>query len=74
MTERLMTAREIADSFGFNGPGWVLAQTRREPDSLPCFRLGVDHGPVRFRASEVEEWLERRRSVKCERPDQPGRG
>lgn len=57
MIEPLLTARDVAKAFGFNGPGWVLDQTRRANDPLPCYRLGADCGPVRFRASEVEAWL-----------------
>lgn len=60
MIEPLMTAREVADTFGFTNPEWVLDQTRKEPP-LPSYRLGGDRGPVRFRASEVEDWLQARR-------------
>jgi len=60
MIEPLLTARDVAEAFGFSGPGWVLEQTRREEDPMPCYRLGATHGPVRFRASQVEEWLTKR--------------
>lgn len=60
--EPLLTARQVAEMFGFNGPVWVLDQTRREHDAMPCYRLGADHGPVRFRASQIEEWLDRRQA------------
>lgn len=60
MTEPLLTAREVAETFAFSNPEWVLDQTRK-PDPLPSYRLGGDHGPVRFRASEVEDWLQARR-------------
>jgi hypothetical protein len=65
--EPLLTARQVADSFGFNGPAWVLRQTRNERDPMPCYRLGADCGPVRFRASEVEAWLDRRHSLRGKR-------
>jgi excisionase family DNA binding protein len=56
MTERLLTARELAEILG------VSADTvldRFERGELPGFRLwGVKGGPVRFRLSEVEMALE----------------
>lgn len=58
--EPLLTARQVAETFHFTSPGWVLDQARRESDPLPSYRLGADYGPVRFRASEVEAWLLRR--------------
>lgn len=58
--EKLLTARQVADAFGFLSPGWVLEQARKEDDPMPSYRLGADHGPVRFRASQVEEWLSKR--------------
>jgi predicted DNA-binding transcriptional regulator AlpA len=58
--EPLMTARQVADAFAFPRVQWVLEQAKRKHDPLPCYRLGGDHGPVRFRASEVEEWLAKR--------------
>jgi predicted DNA-binding transcriptional regulator AlpA len=58
--EPLLTAREVFETFSFSSPGWVLAQSRRVHDPLPCYRLGADCGPVRFRASEVEAWLAKR--------------
>lgn len=60
MVEPLLTARQVAETFHFTSPGWVLDQARRESDPLPSYRLGADYGPVRFRASEVEAWLLRR--------------
>lgn len=62
MVEPLLTAREVAEAFAFSGPGWVLDRTHLPDDPLPCYRLGGDSGPVRFRASEVEAWLARRSS------------
>jgi hypothetical protein len=61
--ERLLTARQIASAFGFNGPAWVLRHSRPGmPDPMPCYRMGADCGPVRYRASEVEAWLGRRQA------------
>jgi hypothetical protein len=56
--EKLLTARQVTDAFGFLSPGWE--------DPMPSYRLGADHGSVRFRASEVEAWLQRR-STKASR-------
>ena len=53
MTERLLSARELADVLGMS-PATVLDWF--EADRLPGFKLPT--GPVRFRASEVEAWLE----------------
>ena len=60
MVEPLLTARQVAETFAFTSPGWVLDQARRQDDPLPSYRLGADYGPVRFRASEVEAWLTKR--------------
>lgn len=58
MTERLLTARELAERWG------VSADTildRWQAGELPGFRIfGGERGPVRFRESEIaaleEEW------------------
>ncbi len=57
MTERLLTARELADLLGLS-PGTIL--DRFERGDLPGFRLdgGRIGAPVRFRWSEIEAWLE----------------
>lgn len=56
MTERLLTARELAGYLGLSA-GTVLDWF--EAGRLPGFRLGGRKGgPVRFRLSEVEAWLE----------------
>ena len=56
MTERLLTARELADLLGLS-TGTVLDYF--EAGRLPGFRLGGRKGgPVRFRQSEVEAVLE----------------
>ena len=60
--ERLMTAREVADYLGF-APATVLDWF--EAGRLPGFKLGT---AVRFRASEVEAWLEQRRVAPSHRP------
>lgn len=56
MTERLLTARELAELLGLKA-GTVLDWF--EAGRLPGFRLGgAKGGPVRFRASEVLAVLE----------------
>jgi excisionase family DNA binding protein len=55
MTERLLTARELADYLGLS-TDTVL--DRFERGDLPGFRLfGKKGGPVRFRLSEIEATL-----------------
>ncbi len=57
MTERLLTARELAELLGLSA-GTVLDWFER--GDLPGFRLlGRKGGPVRFRESEVLATLER---------------
>ncbi len=64
MTEPLLRAREVAERLGMSSD-WVL--DRWEAGELPGFRLGSR--AVRFRWSEVEEWLEaRRQGPSVERP------
>jgi predicted DNA-binding transcriptional regulator AlpA len=58
--ERLLTARQVADAFGFTSPEWVLNRAGQTKDPIPCYRLGAGGGPVRFRASEIEAWLSTR--------------
>ena len=58
MTDRLLRAFEVADLLGFS-PATVL--DRFERGDLPGFRLGRKGGPVRFRESEIEAWIESRR-------------
>ncbi len=53
--ERLLTAREVADALGAT-PRWVLDHWAA--GELPGFRL--TGRMVRFRASEIEAWLESR--------------
>lgn len=68
MIEPILTARQVAELFGFDRTGWVLEQADpRNADPMPSFRFGRDgkRGPVRFRASEVEAWLQRRHSAKA---------
>jgi predicted DNA-binding transcriptional regulator AlpA len=67
VSERLLTAREVAELLGLS-PATVL--DRFEVGDLPGFKLyGKRGGPVRFRWSEIEAALE------GWRPDAaPGRG
>jgi excisionase family DNA binding protein len=55
MSERLLTARELADYLGF-APDTIVDWA--EAGVLPAFKIG---GRLRFRLSEVEGWLEGRR-------------
>ena len=56
MTERLLTARELAEILGLS-PATIL--DRFERGELPGFRLfGRKGGPVRFRESEIEAALD----------------
>jgi nitrogen PTS system EIIA component len=55
VTERLLTARELADLLGFSASTIVDWAERGE---LPAFKLG---GRLRFRESEALQWLEERR-------------
>ena len=52
MTERLVTARELGEYLRLS-PSTVL--DRFERGDLPGYKIG---GPVRFRLSEIEAWLE----------------
>ena len=54
--DSLLTAREVAMRFGAT-PRWVLNQW--QAGNLPGFRLSEKM--VRFRASEIDQWLEDRR-------------
>jgi excisionase family DNA binding protein len=58
MSERLLSARELADHLGVT-PSWVLRHW--QAGELPGYRLGMTSHPVRFRLSEVEAWLATRR-------------
>jgi excisionase family DNA binding protein len=55
VTERLLTARELADLLGF-APGTIVDWF--EAGKIPGFRIG---GRLRFRLSEVNDWLEEQR-------------
>jgi excisionase family DNA binding protein len=55
VSERLLTARELADYLGFSAATIV---DWAEAGKLPVFKIG---GRLRFRASEVEAWLQERR-------------
>jgi excisionase family DNA binding protein len=51
----MLTAREVAELLGF-GAGTIVDWAER--DALPCFKIG---GRLRFRESEVLDWLEGQR-------------
>jgi excisionase family DNA binding protein len=56
VTERLLTARELADVLGLSS---ATVLDRFEAGDLPGFRLfGRKGGPVRFRESEILSALE----------------
>jgi excisionase family DNA binding protein len=55
VSERLLTARELADLLGFQA-GTVVDWA--EAGTVPAFKIG---GRLRFRESEVLAWLEERR-------------
>ena len=55
MTERLLTARELAEHLGFTA-GTIVDWF--EAGEIPGFKLG---GRLRFRLSEVETWMEAHR-------------
>jgi PTS system nitrogen regulatory IIA component len=58
VTERLLTARELAELLGFQA-GTIVDWAER--GRVPCFKVG---GRLRFRLSEVERWLESCRVTK----------
>jgi predicted DNA-binding transcriptional regulator AlpA len=54
--ERLLTARELGELLGMK-TAWVL--DRWEAGEIPGFKIGQGRAaPVRFRASEIEAWLQ----------------
>lgn len=55
--EQLLIARELAARLGF-AAGTIVDWVERDEDPLPAFKVG---GRLRFRESEVLEWLEKRR-------------
>jgi PTS system nitrogen regulatory IIA component len=55
VTERLLSAREVAEVLGF-AAGTVVDWAER--GDVPAFKIG---GRLRFRESEVLDWLEERR-------------
>ena len=72
MSERLLTSRELGDLLGFTSS---TIQDWYEAGKLPGFKLG---GRLRFRESEVLEWLEAKRPGAEEKlsttPRTPDRG
>ena len=59
MTERLLNARQLSEVLSFSASTIVDWSER---DEIPSFKLG---GRLRFRASEVEAWLEQKRNGKA---------
>jgi excisionase family DNA binding protein len=55
VTERLLTARELAELLGFTA-GTIVDWA--EAGTIPAFKIG---GRLRFRESEVLDWLDGRR-------------
>jgi len=55
VTDRLLTAREVAELLGFAADTIV---DWAEDGRVPCFKIG---GRLRFRLSEVEAWVESQR-------------
>jgi nitrogen PTS system EIIA component len=55
VSDRLLSARELADYLGFQA-GTIVDWA--EAGTVPAFKLG---GRLRFRLSEVEAWLESQR-------------
>jgi excisionase family DNA binding protein len=62
VTERLLTTRELAEFIGFS-PATI--QDWFERGKIPGFRIG---GRLRFRAIEVERWLEEQRRAPRREP------
>jgi excisionase family DNA binding protein len=55
VAERLLTAAQLAETLGFSASTIV---DWAEAGKIPAFKIG---GRLRFRASELEPWLERHR-------------
>jgi excisionase family DNA binding protein len=68
VTDRLLTAAELAEMLGLSA---ATILDRWQAGNLPGFKLWGDSGPVRVRASEVDEWLEtcRRGPAVCAQPE-----
>jgi excisionase family DNA binding protein len=56
VTDRLLTTRQVSDKLGLSPEAVLRLWRRRE---LPGFRLSSR--VLRFRESEIEEWLEGKR-------------
>jgi excisionase family DNA binding protein len=57
---RLLRPCDVVDILGVSR-SWLYAAANA--GRIPCVRLGGDDGPVRFRADELEAWLEASRVV-----------
>ena len=55
MTERLLTARELAELLGF-APGTIVDWA--EAGKLPAYKIG---GRLRFKLSEIEAYVQSKR-------------
>jgi excisionase family DNA binding protein len=55
VTDRLLTAREVAELLGF-AAGTIVDWA--EQDRIPHFKIGT---ALRFRGSEILEWIEEQR-------------
>lgn len=62
MIESMLTAAELAEILGFS-PGTVVDWA--EAGKIPCFKVG---GRLRFRESEILDWLEDCRREPSVRP------
>jgi len=69
MLEAMLNARQLAELLGLSA---ATVLDRFERNELPGFRLfGRKGGPVRFRVSEIEEWLEECRVGPAVSPSRP---
>jgi excisionase family DNA binding protein len=55
----LMTPQQVARMLHIHT---ATLRRYREEEGLPFYRLGGPNGKVRYKLSEVQEWMEKRRS------------
>ena len=60
MNDPLLSSKDVMARFGFSSPTNFWAFVRRE--RIPCVRLS--RHLIRFESGPLEDWLEKRRSVK----------